>query len=456
MSPDNSPTFRPTSEATAFATLSPRDLADFRAAFDANPAYRLAMNACTSSNVDDIALDRRVLANLDWTFSHEIKTGAITNQKRAGFCWLFAALNWFRIDVIAKLNVEDFEFSTNYLVFWDRLEKANRFLAEMVVLRDRTPDDRDVDMHLREPCPDGGEWHMVANLIGKYGLVPKTAMADTANLDDSKYLNKVVNFKLREAAAAIFSRHRAGADAAEINQLRYETMGTIYRILCILLGEPPTRFDYCYRDKDEHYHARRGLTPHTFYQDFVSKDLADYVWLMNAPLEGTPYGRTYYVERFQNVVEGQWGVFLNVPMPELKAIAVRALKDKQAIMFGCDVTQESSRKWGVLDPGILSYELLFGTNFKMDRAQRMQFLQTTMTHEMVFLGVDVVDDQPVKWKVENSWGDEVGHKGHFQMSDAWFDEHVYSIVIPRQYLGHEQTAQLEQPPTALPAWHPLA
>lgn len=456
MSPEPVSTLRPSSEVTPPATLTPDQLAGFRAAFDANPAHQLAMNACSFGNVDEIALDRRVLASLDWTFSHEVKTGAISNQKRAGFCWLFAALNWLRTDVIARLNVEDFEFSQNYLIFWDRLEKANRFLVEVAARRDRDPADREVDLLLREPCPDAGEWYMVANLINKYGLVPKSAMADTANLVDSAFLNKVIDYKLREATATIFARHRAGADAGEIDAIRQQAMTTIYRILCILMGEPPTRFDFCYRDKDERHHAHRGLTPQAFFREFVGKDLDDYAWVMSAPLESTPFGRTFYVERYQNVVEGRWGVFLNVPMADLKDLAVRALKDRQAILFGCDVLQESSRKLGVLDKGVLAYDLLFGTPFEMDRAQRMQFLQSTLTHDMVLLGVDLVDDRPVKWKVENSWGDEVGRKGIFQMSDAWFNEHVYCLVVHRSYLSHEQAAQLAQPPTALPAWHPLA
>lgn len=438
------------------AALTADQLAAYRAAFDANPAHRLAMNACSAGSVDDLALDRRVLASLDWTFSHEVKTGEVTNQKRAGFCWLFAALNWLRTDVVAKLKVEDFAFSQNHLIFWDRLEKANRFLTAMAALRDRTPDDREVDMHLREPCPDAGEWHMVANLIRKYGLVPKAAMNDTWNLADSTYLNKVVDYQLRQAAAAMFTRHAAGAPEAEIAAIHQRTMADVYRILVILLGEPPERFDFAWRDKDEKHHVLRGLTPRAFYDEVVGKDLDDYVWLMSSPLENTPFGGTYYVPRFQNVVEGAWGVFLNVELPVLKDVAVRMLEGGQAIMFGCDVLQDSHRKHGVMDPGILDYELLFGAPFAMDRATRLRFLQSTLTHDMVFLGVDLVEGRPTKWKVENSWGDEVGHKGVFQMSDAWFDEHVFAIVAPKALLDDAHRARLDQAPTALPPWHPLA
>jgi len=436
--------------------ITPDLLDSYRAEFDANPAHRLAMNACSNGDVDQIALNRRALAGLDWHFSHEVAGGAITNQKRAGFCWMFASLNWLRVDVISKLKVENFEFSQNYLIFWDRLEKANRFLTAMVALRDRPADDRMVDFLLRDPSPDGGEWHMVANLIRKYGLVPKSAMADTFNLSDSTFLNKVCHYKLREAAAIMFELHRSGAAEAEIERAKRKALSEIYRILCILLGEPPERFDFTYRDKEDTFHAHRDLTPHDFYQQFVGANLDDYVWVMSSPLASTPYHQTFCIEQFQNVVEGDPGVFLNVPMDTLKDLAVSVLKDKQAILFGCDVLQESSRKLGVMDSGVLEYDLLFNTAFTMNRAQRMEFLQARLTHNMVILGVDLVEDRPVKWKIENSWGDEYGHKGIFVMTDAWFEEYVYALVVNRRYLSREQAAMLEQKPTVLPPWHPLA
>lgn len=455
--PRNSATLRiPKRPAPGNAAIDEALLTACRADFAANPAHRLAMNACTNNNVDQLALNRQLLAGLDWHFSHEVDGGVITNQKNAGFCWMYAALNWLRIGVMEKLKVDGFDFSQNYLIFWDRFEKANRFLSAMVALRDRPTDDRMVDYLLREPCPDGGEWHMVANLLRKYGAVPKSAMADTANLTDSTFLNKVVDYKLRATAAAIFALHRNGADEAAIDRVKREALQEVYRMLCILLGEPPERFDFVYRDKKKKLTALRDLTPQTFYAQCVGLKLDDYVWVMSAPLDSTPFRQTFFIEQFQNVVEGDPGVFLNLPMPELKALAIAALKAKQAVLFGCDVLQASSRKLGVMAPGVLEYELLFDTDFAMTRAQRMQFLQARLTHNMVILGVDLVDDAPTKWKIENSWGDEVGHKGYFLMTDDWFDEHVYALVVHKRHLDAAQKALLKQKPTALPPWHPLA
>ncbi|MDB5095948.1 MAG: peptidase C1-like family protein [Cyanobacteria bacterium RYN_339] len=431
--------------------ITPQLLDDFRDEFVGNPAHRLAMNACSRGDVDEIALNRSVLAGMDWHFSHEVEGGAITHQRNAGFCWMYAALNWLRIDVMTKLKLETFEFSNNYMIFWDRFEKANRFLTAMVDLRGQSPDDRKVDYLLREPCPDGGEWHMVANLIRKYGMAPKSAMAETANLVDSKFLNKVVDAKLRQTAAKLFA-----APEAEVQEIKRQAMGDVYRILCILMGEPPQRFDFSYRDKKKKFHAHRDLSPHTFYDQFVGVDVDDYVWVMSSPLDSTPYQQTFYIEQFQNVVEGAPGVFVNVEMPALKDLAVRVVKDKQALLFGCDVLQASSRKVGIMDPAVMDYELLFNTSFAMSRKERMQFLQARLTHNMVILGVDLVDDQPLKWKVENSWGDEPGNKGYFQMTDAWFDEHMYALVVHKKYLNAEQKRVLKQQPTVLPPWHALA
>ncbi|MBM3266971.1 MAG: C1 family peptidase [Candidatus Sericytochromatia bacterium] len=455
--PSGTATKTPRAAVSSNGAIDHDMLAHWRAEFAANPAYRLAMNACSQGNVDEIALNRRAISGLDWHFSNEVETGAISNQKRAGLCWMFAALNWLRIGVIEKLKVETFEFSQNYLTFWDRLEKANRFLSAMVALRDRPTDDRTIDFLVREPTPDGGEWHMVANLIRKYGLVPKSAMNDTANLTDSGFLNKVVGYKLRQTAAEIFAAQRKGAGQAAIDEIKRRALAEIYRLLCILLGEPPERFDFTYRDKKKKFHAHRNLTPRTFFREIVGLDLDDYVWVMSSPLESTPYHQTFWIEQFNNVVEGDPGRFLNLPMPDLKDLAVRVLKDKQAILFGCDVLQEaSSRKLGVLAPGVLEYDLLFDMPFSMSRQERMQFLQARLTHNMVILGVDLVDDRPVKWKIENSWGDEVGNKGIFLMTDAWFDEHVYALIVHKRHLDSDQKARLKKKPTVLPPWHPLA
>lgn len=436
--------------------ITPARLATYRERFAANPANRLAMNACTAGNVDEIAINRAVVAGLDWHFSNEVEGGAISHQRQAGFCWLFAALNFLRVEVMAKHKLETFEFSHNHLIFWDRFEKANRFLSAMVTLRDRPTDDRLVDFFLREPCPDGGEWHMVCNLIAKYGLMPKAAMADTANLVDSKFLNKVVDAKLRQAAARLFGLQRAGASEAEVLELKDEALGEVYRILAILMGEPPATFDFTFRDKKKKFQAHRGLTPQTFAAEMVGVDLTEYAWIMSAPLADTPYEQTFYVDQLQNVVEGQPGTFLNLPMPVLKDLAVRALKDKQAVFFGCDVLQASHRKLGILHPDVLDYDLLFDTTFAMPRADRMQFLQARLTHDMVLLGVDIVNDLPTKWKIENSWGDEPGNKGIFLMTDAWFDEHVYAVVVHQRFLSAGQRKAWKQAPTKLAPWHPLA
>ncbi len=420
--------------------------------FNANPSYRAAMNACTRGNIEEIVLNRRVLSGLNWNFSHEVTGGAITNQKHAGHCWLFAGLNLLRTDLVSKLKVEDFEFSENYLVFWDRLEKANRFFEMMIALRDRPTDDRMVDYFLREPCTDGGEWHMVTSLIRKYGLVPKSAMAETFNITDSTFMNRVLAYKLREGAFAI----RSAAKASDAKQVKQRAMAEMYRILCILLGEPPQRFDFTYRDKKKKFHEHRNMTPHEFYKQIVAVDLDDYKVLLSCPLESTPFFKTFSIDQLQNVVECPLGASLNVPLDVLKDVAVRVLKDKQALLFGCDALQMVNRKVGVFDPHLLEYDILLDTTFPLDRATRMQYLQARQNHNMVFVGVDLVDDRPVKWKVENSWGEDSGNKGFYMMTDGWFDEFVYALYVHKKYLSAEQLAMFKQEPTVLPPWHPLS
>ncbi|MBI4869176.1 MAG: C1 family peptidase [Candidatus Wallbacteria bacterium] len=436
-------------------TITRQMLAGFRKSVEARPECRVAMNACTNGNIKDLALNRQALNALDWEFSHEVPHGQITAQRQAGTCWLFAALNWLRKAPMKKLNLENFEFSQNYCIFWDKLEKANRFLEDMIEYRDRELDDRRVHALLNSPLPDGGEWHMLTALVRKYGLLPKAAMADTFHGGLTDVMNPLLFFKLREGAMRIRELHRKGKGEHELRKAKIEVLETLYRMLVVFLGEPPARFDFGYRDKKKRFHRAVGLTPHTFYEKYVGVELDRYVSLLSSPLPDTPFGRTFVIEHNKNDVEGPDGVFLNVPMETLHRIAV-AVTQKGALLFGCDVLQSAHRPKGILDTELFDFEEFFGTTFEMDRATRMATFQMKHTHAMVFLGVDMVGGKAAKWKVENSWGPDVGQGGVFVMTDRWFLENVYGIIVHEKQIPRELRAKLSLPPIVLPTWHPLA
>lgn len=442
--------------ATKRGAIDTKTLASFRKSLEERPEYRVARNAASRGNLEEVSLNRAVIDKLDWNFSHEVAVGGITAQNNAGTCWLYAGLNWLRKRAMKKMKVKEFQFSQNYLVFWDRLEKANQFLERILRTLDRPLDDRYVVHLLEKPLSDGGEWIRLSDLVEKYGLVPRSVMNDTANLENSAFLNYTLHYKLREAAARLRELHAAGAKEARLQEFKEGTLGMVYRSLVILLGEPPRKFDFGFKTKKGKVVRETGITPQEFFTRWVDLDLSDYLHLVSSPLESTPYYRPYRFEFSPNLVGMPLASSLNVPIDTVRDLSRQLLVDGKAVLFDCDVTQGLNRKLGALDTELYDYGALLGTEFTWDRAGRMKYLHQRPTHCMVLVGVDLVDDRPVKWKIENSWGDESGHKGVFQMSDRWFTEYVYGITVHRKVLGKKLTKAFEKEPVLLPPWHTLS
>jgi bleomycin hydrolase len=430
-------------------------LEEFKEHFFAEPRNRLAMNAITRGDLRELILNRDVLNSINFCFSHEVETAEVSDQARANTCWLFACLNWLRTITRKKSKVKSFEFSENYMMFYDKLEKANYFLENMIDLRDRDRDDRLVAHLLNDPNPDGGEWHYIANLIEKYGLVPKEAMPDTFNRENSKYVNEILGYKSREYALILRKMAKQGSSVDDLRAVKREQMQEIYRIMVIFFGVPPVKFSWSYRDDDKVYHQDLDITPQEFYARHVGLELDEMYTLVSCPADDTPFHRTVTVDYFTNMPDKRKLHYLNVPIEELKRIATEVLKDGEACLFGCEVRYQSNTKEGILDDSMLDLELAFNTKFSMSKAERIESLHVRCTHSMVFTGVDLVYGQPMKWKVENSCGEKVGKKGYFVMTDKWFDEYVFDIAVPKRYLSPELLHQFDQPAIALPPWHPL-
>lgn len=441
--------------ASKTGALDTTTLDQFRDRLEEHPEFRIAMNAATQGDMEEVSLNRRVIDKLDWNFSHEAKVGGITAQNQAGTCWLYAATNWMRKLAMKKMKVDEFQFSQNYLVFWDRLEKSNQFLEKILETIDLPLDDRMVYQLFDKPISDGGEWLRLSDLVAKYGVVPRTVMRDTSNLVNSKFVNYVMLYKLREAAARLRSMHAAGKSKNDLRTAKQGALETIYRILVTLYGEPPRRFDYGFKTRKGKVVRDSGITPQEFFQKWVGIELGEYRHLVSSPLPDTPYEVPVRWEISPNLVGAENRCSLNVPIDVVRKLSQKLLEDKQAVFFDCDVTQCLNRKLGIMDTELYDYGLLFGTDFEWDRQGRMQFLHQRATHCMVMVGVDVVDGVPQKWKIENSWSEENGHKGIFQMSDRWFTEYVYGIAVHQDVLGEELTAAYDKDPIVLPPWHPL-
>ncbi len=437
--------------------ISPQDLAAFEAEFDADPKNRLALNAVTKNGISAVALNREVLMRTNHTYSHFIKTPEATNQKSSGRCWLFAALNTFRLAAMEKMNLEKFELSQAYPFFWDKLEKSNYFLENIILTRDEPLDGRLVMALLADPIPDGGQWDMLVNLVKKYGVVPKSVMPETKCSSATRYMNALVVAKLREYAHDLRSMYADGASPEEMRTAKAEMMKTIYRMLVIHLGKPPLEFEWEWRDKDNEFHRHEGrLTPQEFFAEYVGIDLDDMVCLINAPTADKPYGKMYTVQYLGNVVGGQIVRYLNVDIETLKKCVVDTIVDGQVVWFGSDVGKFFEREAGILDLEVHDLELVYGEPLKQDKAGRLDYGQSRMTHAMVLTGVDLDEAQrPRKWRVENSWGDKIGDKGYMVMSDAWFDEYLYEVVVSKSKLPPELLAVLDTEPIELPLWDPM-
>lgn len=421
-----------------------------------SPMNRLAMNAVGRVELQELAINREIIMSTDFSFSHEVEGfDEATAQQKVGICWMFAALNMLRIHTLKKTGIKNFEFSGTYLMFWDKLEKANYFLGKIIEFIDRPSSDRALKMKLDDPIPDGGDWYMFANLVNKYGLVPSSMMKLAQYSMESSKHNEILALKLRQCAATLREMRVHGASVEDLEKKRTSFIEDIYRILAICFGTPPEKFNWSYRDDKKKFHREHGITPLEFFHKYVSLDLNQQVCLWSCPLEDTPYGKTYTIENSRNMVNGKPFKALNLPLETLKNLAVKMIRDGKACIFSCDVGKESLRKEGLMYRNLYNYDLIFQSDFSLDRKSRLQTGEAHLTHSMLLVGVDIHRNKPLKWKVENSWGTDVGKKGFFIMSDEWFDEHVYQIIIPSTMLDDEIIQGWQQEPVVLPMWHPM-
>ncbi|GMG69227.1 C1 family peptidase [Tetragenococcus halophilus] len=429
--------------------------AKFAAEFKENEKQQAVQNAVVKNGITNSAENIVAQSNNVPVFSIDLKTGNVSNQKQSGRCWMFAALNTFRHKILDNFDLKDFELSQNYTNFWDKYEKSNYFYENILATADQEVTSRKVAFLLETPQQDGGQWDMMVSLFDKYGVVPKAAMPESSNSSNSRDLNNYLNKKLRKDAAILRQLVADGASENDIQASREDMLQEVYNILAISLGTPPTTFDFEYRDENKEYHIDRDLTPKSFYDKYVGVDLNNYVPIINAPTEDKPYNQSYTVEMLGNVVGGKQVKYLNLDMDTFKKLAIAQLEQGESVWFGCDVGQSSNRQNGIMSLDTYDMNELFDIDFTTTKAQRLDYGESLMTHAMVLTGVDIVDDQSTKWKVENSWGDKVGDKGFFVASDAWMDEYTYQIAVRKDLLTAEQLKAYEKEPTVLAPWDPM-
>ena len=431
-------------------------LSRYREQAKSNYAVGLAMNAVTANGIGKASTDIEALKKNVHEYSVLLKTGEITSQNQSGRCWMFAALNAMRFGLIKKYNLENYEFSQTYPLFWDKLEKSNYFLENILATLDEETGSRIVAFLLTAPLNDGGQFDMFAGLVEKYGVVPKSAMPETVCSSATAEMDKYLTLKLREYACKLRGDYRRGESLESLRAQKEDMLSTIYRMLTICLGFPPEKVDFIVRDKDNNLIREEGLSPQEFYEKYVGWDLRDYVSLINAPTGDKPYGQAYTVRFLGSVHEARPVRYLNLPVDELKKAAIRQMQDGEPVWFGCDVGQRHVRELGIMDTRSIAVDKLFGTGFPMTKEERLDYGESLMTHAMVLQGVHLdAEGKPVRWRVENSWGKDKGKDGYYLMSDDWFSEYTYQVVVHKKYLSPEQLAQYEGEMKVLEPWDPM-
>ena len=439
---------------TTCGELAVADLNRLQENFASNPAHTIAQNALSRLPLRDVALSRQAVTSVDHSFSHTLDKWNATNQKQTGRCWIFAALNLFRAGAMAKMNVRDLEFSQSYVMFWDKLERANYLLQTFVdTARDLDDDHRELASLYENPMQDAGQWDMLVNLIKKHGLVPKAFMPETESSSNSREMNRILNYWIRYGGQRLRALSRNGASREEIEVAKDEVIDVIYRVLRMHLGDPPATIQWQWTDRRGTFHRDDEMTPVVFAQKYVALPLDDYVCLVHDPRN--EYCRTYTVQYLGNMVGGKSVTYLNVEMSLMQRIAMQTITDGEPVWFGCDAGRMSRGDLGILDHGIFDYETLYGSEFPLSKKERLLYRESQMTHAMLLTGVDVLDGNARRWRVEDSYGPTRGCGGFHVMTNSWFDEYVYEIAARRDRLPADLQTALDQEPVVLPIWDPM-
>lgn len=435
------------------------DLGAVRAQFVEERANVIAKNAVTAQGIREVARVPEAVAANTGTFDVEVRQGKRCDQKRSGRCWMFASLNTMRTRIIDRYNLKTFELSQAYPLFFDKVEKSNWFLENVLDTLDEPLSGRLMAHLLADPISDGGQWDMFRALVRKYGVVPKEAMPETACSSNTRDMDAYLTRYLRGAAKRLRESHEAGVGTDDLRAMKKEMMGEVTSLLITCLGEPTVQFDVRLRDKDDELVLSGTYTPQEFFDKVVSMPVDDYVSVISAPTVDKPFGHTYTVDRLGNVVEAGGVRYLNLPVERLKELAVAQLQDGLPVWFGCDVAQSFIRDEGIMDTASLDVDGLFGFPVEgcLDRAERLDYGESLMTHAMVLEGVNLdAAGNPTLWKVENSWGDKRAKDGFDSITDAWFDQYVYQVVVDKRFLSDSERKTYEtEEPTVLAPWDPM-
>ena len=436
--------------------ITPEMLSDIRSRVKMTPADKALANAIAANSIDNLAKNKANANEIDTYFSIETPKQSITDQQSSGRCWMFSGLNVLRANYAKRTDSLQVEFSQAYLFFYDQLEKANLFLQAVIDHADKPIDDARVQFFFKHPINDGGTFCGVADLADKYGLVPKSVMAETHSSDNTSRMSRLIASKLREAGLMLRKMVADGKKTSDIKKAKAEQLAIVYKMLQLCIGEPPAEFDYAFKNKSgKTVTKKKTYTPKTFFEEVVGQPLnGSFIMVMNDPRR--PYGKTYEVEYDRHTYDGHNWKYLNLSMDDISRLAIAALKDGRKMYSSYDVGKMHDRSRGSGDTENYDYGALFGTTFNMDKAQRISTFDSGSTHAMTLTAVDLDEDgKAIKWKVENSWGNAWGQSGCMIMTDRWMREYMFRLVVDKQYVPQDLLKLSEQRPTMVTPEDPL-
>lgn len=437
------------------SVLNEEELVELREEYESDRTNTVLRNALGRSVISDVVGKSTAAPNLERFYNIEVKTMKVTNQKKSGRCWIFSALNLLREDIANKLNIPNFELSQNYIGFYDKLEKFNFLLNELILNIDKPFDERLNQQLIESGIADGGQWVMFANLVKKYGLCPKPAFDDSYQASNTLESNAILSAATKQFAVEAKRLHDAGEDE-KIEVLRAKYVKKAYCILASCYGLPPRQFDLEYYDADKRYHIEKGMTPLGFFEKYIGAKIDDYVSLIHAPTSNKEYYERYHIEHLGNVVGGNPVIHFNLPIGRIKELVIANLKDGKPVWFGADVGKYRSRENGYWDDNAFDYQSAFDLDLKFDKADMLDSHHSVMNHAMLITGVTLDEDgNPKRWKIENSWGDTGGSEGYYQLSDSWFDSFVYQAVISKEYFNEKELAALTKEAHDVPLYDPF-
>lgn len=432
--------------------LTTNDLNKIKKAYQKEGSVNKALSKVIANNdIRKLAINPNNKLNVNGEFSHKVINKGITDQKQSGRCWMFSGFNVLRNEMIKKYNLGAFELSQNYLFFYDQLEKSNLFLSLIIKHKDEELTSKNNEWLLKNVLSDGGTFCGVIDLVTKYGVVPSTVVPETYNSNNTSRIDNLIILKLKEDALELRSMK------SNWENRKIEMLAEVYKMLVMAYGEPITEFTYTLKDKDGKVITNNEkFTPKSFYEKFIGIDLQNtYVMLMNDP--SRDYYKLYEIENDRHTMDGHNWQFINLPIEDIKTCAINSIKDSTLMYFSCDVGKSLDADAGTLDLNNFDYETLFGVKFGMDKKQRIQTFASGSTHAMTLMAVDIdsTTNKTNKWMVENSWGASSGYQGHLIMTDEWFNEYMFRVVVEKKYVPQNILDVLKQKPIMLPAWDPM-